>query len=86
MELQSKLTKDIWLFAINGFYIKPTLHVMAKFTKELIRERIEGNEVDLSLSQLTTIPVKELLLFPRATFLDLSCNLLSELPVRKYVL
>eukprot|EP00118_Oscarella_pearsei_P003839 m.15952 g.15952 ORF g.15952 m.15952 type:complete len:277 (+) comp26643_c0_seq2:336-1166(+) len=51
-----------------------------KFSRESIRERLEGNEVDLTLSELTTVPVKELLLFPQATSLDLSCNLLAELP------
>ncbi|RUS70130.1 hypothetical protein EGW08_022107 [Elysia chlorotica] len=48
--------------------------------KESLREKLEGNELDLSLSNLDTVPVKELALLPKATHLDLSCNQLTVLP------
>ncbi|XP_048870493.1 leucine-rich repeat-containing protein 59 [Brienomyrus brachyistius] len=45
-----------------------------------LRDKINDNEVDLSLSNLTEVPVKELAAFPKATVLDLSCNNLTSLP------
>lgn len=48
--------------------------------KESLRDKLEGNELDLSLSSLDTLPVKELALIPKATHLDLSCNKLTVLP------
>ncbi|KAK3758287.1 hypothetical protein RRG08_004109 [Elysia crispata] len=48
--------------------------------KESLRDKLEGNELDLSLSNLDTVPVKELALLPKATHLDLSCNQLTILP------
>lgn len=44
---------------------------------ESLKSKLEGNKLDLSLSSLTTVPVKELSTLPRATCLDLSCNLLT---------
>ncbi|GFO45454.1 leucine-rich repeat-containing protein 59 [Plakobranchus ocellatus] len=48
--------------------------------KESLRDKLEGNELDLSLSNLDAVPVKELALIPKATHLDLSCNQLTVLP------
>uniref|UniRef100_W5MZB8 Leucine-rich repeat-containing protein 59 n=1 Tax=Lepisosteus oculatus TaxID=7918 RepID=W5MZB8_LEPOC len=45
-----------------------------------LRDKINGNEMDLSLCNLTEVPVKELSAFPKATALDLSCNNLTILP------
>jgi len=44
---------------------------------ESLKSKLDGNELDLSLSGLTTVPVKELSALPKATYLDLSCNLLT---------
>ncbi|NP_998097.1 leucine-rich repeat-containing protein 59 [Danio rerio] len=52
---------------------------MNKGKIENIKDKIDGNELDLSLSNLTEVPVKELAAFPKATFLDLSCNNLITL-------
>ncbi|KAL4648112.1 leucine-rich repeat-containing protein 59 [Arapaima gigas] len=46
-----------------------------------LRDKISDNEMDLSLCNLTEVPVKELAAFPKATALDLSCNNLSCLPL-----
>uniref|UniRef100_A0A3B1IUV0 Leucine-rich repeat-containing protein 59 n=1 Tax=Astyanax mexicanus TaxID=7994 RepID=A0A3B1IUV0_ASTMX len=53
---------------------------MSKVKVENLREKVEGNELDLSLSNLTEVPVKELAAVPKATVLDLSCNNLTTLP------
>ncbi|XP_040291663.1 leucine-rich repeat-containing protein 59 [Bufo bufo] len=45
-----------------------------------LREKLDGNELDLSLSDLSEIPVKELAAIPKATVLDLSCNKLTTIP------
>jgi len=47
---------------------------------ESLKSKIEGNQLDLSLSSLTSVPVKELSALPKATNLDLSCNQLTWLP------
>jgi len=47
---------------------------------ESLKSKIEGNQLDLSLSSLTSVPVKELAGLPKATCLDLSCNQLTCLP------
>ncbi|CAH1802844.1 unnamed protein product [Owenia fusiformis] len=48
--------------------------------KDSIRDNLEGNELDLSLSNLTVVPVKEMLQLRKATHIDMSCNLLSVIP------
>lgn len=48
--------------------------------KESLKDKLDGNELDLSLNNLEVVPVKELLAIPKATHLDLSCNLLVKLP------
>lgn len=48
--------------------------------KDNLKEKVEGHELDLSLSNLSIVPVKELATLPRATSLDLSCNQLSAIP------
>ncbi|XP_074475477.1 leucine-rich repeat-containing protein 59 isoform X1 [Sebastes fasciatus] len=54
---------------------------MSKSSKVLnLKDKINGNEVDLSLSNLTEVPVRELALFTKATVLDLSCNNIISLP------
>ncbi|XP_068119488.1 leucine-rich repeat-containing protein 59 isoform X2 [Hyperolius riggenbachi] len=45
-----------------------------------LREKLDGNELDLSLSDLSEVPVRELAALPKATVLDLSCNKLTALP------
>ncbi|XP_030064205.1 leucine-rich repeat-containing protein 59 [Microcaecilia unicolor] len=44
-----------------------------------LKDKLDGNELDLSLCDLNEIPVKELAAFPKATVLDLSCNKLIAL-------
>eukprot|EP00064_Thunnus_orientalis_P021815 superscaffoldBa00006878_g21983 len=54
---------------------------MSKSSKVLnLRDKISGNEVDLSLCNLSEVPVRELALFPKATVVDLSCNNITSLP------
>lgn len=54
---------------------------MSKNSKVLnLKDKVSGNEADLSLCNLTEVPVKELALFPKATFVDLSCNNITSLP------
>ncbi|XP_030610972.1 leucine-rich repeat-containing protein 59 isoform X2 [Archocentrus centrarchus] len=54
---------------------------MSKNSKVLnLKDKICGNEVDLSLCNLTEVPVRELALFPKATVVDLSCNNITSLP------
>ncbi|XP_033632464.1 leucine-rich repeat-containing protein 59-like [Asterias rubens] len=48
--------------------------------KDSLRDHLDGNELDLSLSDLTKVPVKDLAALPKATCLDLSCNQLTSLP------
>uniref|UniRef100_A0A3P9B7B4 Leucine-rich repeat-containing protein 59 n=1 Tax=Maylandia zebra TaxID=106582 RepID=A0A3P9B7B4_9CICH len=45
-----------------------------------LKDKISGNEVDLSLCNLTEVPVRELALFPKVTVVDLSCNNITSLP------
>ncbi|EDV96529.1 leucine-rich repeat-containing protein 59 isoform X1 [Drosophila grimshawi] len=44
-----------------------------------VKERVEDESCDLSLSELTEIPVREIASFKRVTFLDLSSNRLITL-------
>ncbi|XP_032816870.1 leucine-rich repeat-containing protein 59 [Petromyzon marinus] len=44
-----------------------------------LRDKLEGRELDLSLCGLAEAPVRELAELPKATVLDLSCNLLTSL-------
>ncbi|XP_064609021.1 leucine-rich repeat-containing protein 59-like [Liolophura sinensis] len=48
--------------------------------KESLRDKLDGNELDLSLGNLESVPVKELASLPKATHLDLSCNLITTIP------
>ncbi|XP_012945636.1 leucine-rich repeat-containing protein 59 [Aplysia californica] len=48
--------------------------------KDSLRDKLDGNELDLSMSNLEVVPVKELAALPKATQLDLSCNRLTVLP------
>ncbi|XP_047673011.1 leucine-rich repeat-containing protein 59 [Tachysurus fulvidraco] len=52
---------------------------MNKAKVESLRDKVDGNELDLSLCNLTEVPVKELAAVPKATVLDLSCNNLTTL-------
>ncbi|XP_051523497.1 leucine-rich repeat-containing protein 59-like [Myxocyprinus asiaticus] len=52
---------------------------MSKGKVENLKDKLDGNELDLSLSNLTEVPVKELAALPKATVLDLSCNNLTIL-------
>lgn len=54
---------------------------MSKNSKVLnLKDKVSGNEADLSLCNLTEVPVRELALFPKATVLDLSCNNITSIP------
>ncbi|KAM6899135.1 leucine-rich repeat-containing protein 59 [Lycodopsis pacificus] len=54
---------------------------MSKNSKVLnLKDKISGNEVDLSLSNLAEVPVRELASFTKATVVDLSCNNITSLP------
>ncbi|CAJ1080034.1 leucine-rich repeat-containing protein 59 [Xyrichtys novacula] len=54
---------------------------MSKNSKVLnLKDKISGNELDLSLCNLTEVPVRELAFFTKATVLDLSCNNITSLP------
>ncbi|XP_061519844.1 leucine-rich repeat-containing protein 59 [Phycodurus eques] len=54
---------------------------MSKNTKVWsLKDKISDNEMDLSLCNLSEVPVKELALFTKATILDLSCNNITSLP------
>ncbi|XP_059181219.1 leucine-rich repeat-containing protein 59 isoform X2 [Centropristis striata] len=54
---------------------------MSKNSKVLnLKDKISGNEMDLSLCNLTEVPVRELAFFSKATVLDLSCNNITSLP------
>jgi len=44
------------------------------------KDKVVGNELDLSLIQLEEVPVKELAKLQKVTRLDLSCNLIQILP------
>ncbi|KAG1668393.1 Leucine-rich repeat-containing protein 59 [Nymphon striatum] len=44
-----------------------------------IKDRIDGNEIDFSLSELTEVPEKDLANYPKATHVDLSRNHLALL-------
>uniref|UniRef100_A0A8C6NCM6 Uncharacterized protein n=1 Tax=Melopsittacus undulatus TaxID=13146 RepID=A0A8C6NCM6_MELUD len=45
-----------------------------------LKDKLDGNELDLSLCDLNEVPVRELAALPKATVLDLSCNNLISLP------
>ncbi|XP_067128099.1 leucine-rich repeat-containing protein 59-like [Centruroides vittatus] len=45
-----------------------------------LKDKLNDNELDLSLSELTDVPVKELLAIPKATHVDLSRNRIKSLP------
>lgn len=49
-------------------------------TKNGLRNKLEGDELDLSMLNLTEVPVKEIASLPRATKVDLSNNQLLTLP------
>jgi len=48
--------------------------------KDTYTDRVDGGILDLSLLELTVVPVKELVDIPKAKQLDLSCNLLTTIP------
>ncbi|KAJ8028547.1 Leucine-rich repeat-containing protein 59 [Holothuria leucospilota] len=49
-------------------------------SKGNLKDKLDGNELDLSLCNLTKVPVKEIAALTKATHLDLSCNQLTTLP------
>ncbi|XP_068703293.1 leucine-rich repeat-containing protein 59-like [Montipora capricornis] len=51
-----------------------------KLSKEEIKDKLDGEELDLSLCNLAKVPVREMASLPRATVVDLSCNNLTTLP------
>lgn len=51
-----------------------------KITKQFILDHLDEKEIDLSMCNLTQVPVKELALVPRGNCLDLSRNLFTILP------
>ncbi|XP_071951604.1 leucine-rich repeat-containing protein 59-like [Antedon mediterranea] len=48
--------------------------------KDNLKDKLDGEELDLSMGNLTKVPVKELAALPKATVIDLSCNQLQTLP------
>lgn len=44
-----------------------------------VKERVDDDTIDLSLSDISEIPIKEIALFRRATILDLSSNNITSL-------
>lgn len=50
------------------------------WSREKIKERIEENELDLSLCSISKIPVIHMIPFTKVTILDLSCNRINTLP------
>jgi len=51
-----------------------------KLSREELKDKLDGNELDLSLCNLTKVPVRDLAFMQQATILDLSCNNLTSLP------
>ncbi|XP_065187286.1 leucine-rich repeat-containing protein 59-like [Sycon ciliatum] len=49
-------------------------------TKQELKGHVDKAEMDLSLCELSTIPVRDMLTYTRVTVLDLACNKLEELP------
>uniref|UniRef100_A0A3Q2CZL8 Leucine rich repeat containing 59 n=1 Tax=Cyprinodon variegatus TaxID=28743 RepID=A0A3Q2CZL8_CYPVA len=49
-----------------------------------LKDKISGNEADLSLCNLSEVPARELASFPKATVVDLSCNNIISLPVKHF--
>ncbi|XP_015240044.1 PREDICTED: leucine-rich repeat-containing protein 59 [Cyprinodon variegatus] len=47
-----------------------------------LKDKISGNEADLSLCNLSEVPARELASFPKATVVDLSCNNIISLPLK----
>lgn len=52
---------------------------MSKAKLVNIKDKIDGNEVDLSLCNFTEVPVRELAAVPKVVVVDLSCNNLTTL-------
>ncbi|XP_076042635.1 uncharacterized protein LOC143026325 [Oratosquilla oratoria] len=50
-------------------------------TKNDLRDKLDGDELDLALLNLSEVPVKEIAALPRAVKIDLSNNQLSSLPL-----
>lgn len=48
--------------------------------KENLKDKLDGDELDLSLNDLAIIPVKEIAAVQKAKKLDLSCNLITIIP------
>ncbi|XP_042859302.1 leucine-rich repeat-containing protein 59-like [Penaeus japonicus] len=48
--------------------------------KNNLRDKLDGDELDLSMMSLTEVPVKDIAALPRATKIDLSNNQLTILP------
>jgi len=46
-----------------------------------VKDKLDGNEIDMSMLELTEVPVKELAAVSRGTILDLSNNQIISLPV-----
>ncbi|KAK3741570.1 hypothetical protein QZH41_012514 [Actinostola sp. cb2023] len=59
--------------------------MMRKLSKDEIKNKIEGNELDLSMCNLAKVPVREMLSLPKATIVDLSSNNLLSLPMLQYL-
>lgn len=52
----------------------------AKESKKInVKERVDDDTIDLSLSDISEIPIKEIASFRRATILDLSSNNITSL-------
>lgn len=53
---------------------------MSLKTSQNLKSKLNNNELDLSLSELTTVPVKDILSLKKVQSLDLSANKLRSLP------
>lgn len=51
-----------------------------------VKERVDDDTIDLSLSDITEIPIKEIASFKRATILDLSSNHITSLVINYFFL
>lgn len=48
-----------------------------------VKERVDDDTIDLSMSDITEIPIKEIASFKRVTILDLSSNHITSLVTKQ---
>ncbi|KAJ7385204.1 Leucine rich repeat containing 59 [Desmophyllum pertusum] len=67
-------------FSAGGGFKSCPRKMTRKLSKEEIKDKFDGEELDLSLCNLAKVPVREMASLPKATVVDLSCNNLTILP------